>query len=103
MEEVFNCNRGKEFFCLARYYRRFVNGFSSLATPLTRLTRKNAKFVYNDECEKSFVELKKQLVTAPILTTTTSDVGYVIYSHASGKGLGCVFMQHGKAVAYASR
>lgn len=80
-----------------------MNGFSSLAMPLTSLTRKNAKFVWNEECEKSFVGRKKRLVTAPVLPIPMSVIGYVICSDASRKGLGCVLMQHSKVVAYASQ
>uniref|UniRef100_A0A2N9GX41 Reverse transcriptase n=1 Tax=Fagus sylvatica TaxID=28930 RepID=A0A2N9GX41_FAGSY len=85
------------------YYRRFVEGFSRIAAPLTHLTRKNAKFEWKEECEKSFQELKQRLVTAPVLTIPSSSGGFVIYSDASRKGLGCVLMQHGRVVAYASR
>uniref|UniRef100_A0A2N9FNH1 RNA-directed DNA polymerase n=1 Tax=Fagus sylvatica TaxID=28930 RepID=A0A2N9FNH1_FAGSY len=63
----------------------------------------NAKFEWKEECEKSFQELKQRLVTAPVLTIPSSSGGFVIYSDASRKGLGCVLMQHGRVVAYASR
>ena len=53
---------------LAGYYRRFVEGFSHLAMPLTRLTQKGAKFNWTKKCEESFQELKRRLVSAPILT-----------------------------------
>ena len=87
---------------LAGYYRRFVEGFSRITAPLTQLTRKNAKFEWKEECEKSFQELKRRLVTAPVLTIPSSTGGFVIYSDASHKGLGCALMQNGKVVAYAS-
>ena len=70
---------------------------------MTHLTRKNAKFVWIEECEKSFQEIKQRLVTAPVLTIPSNMGGFVIYSDASRKGLGCVLMQHGKVIAYASR
>ncbi|GJR91743.1 putative reverse transcriptase domain-containing protein [Tanacetum coccineum] len=85
------------------YYRRFVEGFSRLALPLTKLMRKGEKFVWNEEREKSFEELKQRLVSAPILTLPSGSGGFQIYSDASKKGLGCVLMQHGKVIAYASR
>jgi hypothetical protein len=47
--------------------------------------------------------LKKKLTTAPVLTLPSGSEGFVIYSDASGKGLGCVLMQHEKVIAYASR
>uniref|UniRef100_A0A2N9I1S3 RNA-directed DNA polymerase n=1 Tax=Fagus sylvatica TaxID=28930 RepID=A0A2N9I1S3_FAGSY len=85
------------------YYRRFVEGFSHLAMPLTRLTQKGVKFEWSEECEQSFQELKRRLVSAPILTIPDGSGGLIIYSDASKKGLGCVLMQHGRVVAYASR
>ncbi|GJW37562.1 putative nucleotidyltransferase, ribonuclease H [Tanacetum coccineum] len=93
----------RSFLGLARYYRRFVEGFSLLALPLTKLMRKGEKFVWNEEREKSFEELKRRLVSSPILTLPSGTGGYQIYSDASKKGLGCVLMQHGKVIAYASR
>ena len=67
------------------------------------MTKKGVPFVWDDTCEASFQELKQRLVSAPVLTVPESFMGYVIYSDASKKGLGCVLMQHGKVVVYASR
>ena len=80
-----------------------MKDFSKIAVPLTRLTRKNEKFEWTDKCEKSFQELKQKLVTAPVLALPDDQGDFVIYSDASYKGLGCVLMQHGKVIAYASR
>ncbi|TYJ96623.1 Retrovirus-related Pol polyprotein from transposon opus [Cucumis melo var. makuwa] len=80
-----------------------VNSFSKLALPLTNLTRKNVKFKWKDACERSSQELKKKLVTTPVLTLPTPGVEFDIYCDASHQGLGCVLMQKGKVVAYAFR
>nr|GFB89075.1 putative reverse transcriptase domain-containing protein [Tanacetum cinerariifolium] len=93
----------RSFLGLAGYYRRFVEGFSRLALPMTKLMRKGEKFVWNEEREKSFEELKQCLVSAPVLTLPSGSGEFQIYSDASKKGLGCVLMQHGKVIAYASR
>ncbi|KAL4017799.1 hypothetical protein IC575_021371 [Cucumis melo] len=93
----------RSFLGLAGYYRRFVENFSRIATPLTQLTRKGAPFVWSKACEDSFQNLKQKLVTAPVLTVPDGSGSFVIYSDAFKKGLGCVLMQHGKVVAYASR
>ena len=93
----------KSFLGLASYYRRFVKGFFRIAAPLTQLTWKNVKFEWKEEREKSFQELKRRLVTTPVLTIPSSTGGFVIYSDASHKGLDCVLMQNGKVVAYTSR
>ncbi|GJT22234.1 retrotransposon protein, putative, ty3-gypsy subclass [Tanacetum coccineum] len=86
----------RSFLGLAGYYRCFVEGFSRLALPLTQLMRKGEKFVWTDERQESFEELKQRLVSAPILTLPSGSGGFQIYSDASKKGLGCVLMQHEK-------
>ncbi|KAL0551564.1 hypothetical protein IC582_010653 [Cucumis melo] len=93
----------RSFLGLTGYYRRFVENFSRIATPRTQLTRKGAPFVWSKACEDSFQNLKQKLVTAPVLTVPDGSGSFVIYSDACKKGLGCVLMQHGKVVAYASR
>nr|GEV92487.1 reverse transcriptase [Tanacetum cinerariifolium] len=93
----------RSFMGLVGYYRRFVEGFSLLALPLTKLMRKGEKFVWNEEREKSFEELKRRLVSSLVLTLPSGTCGYHVYSDASKKGLGCVFMQHGNVIAYVSR
>nr|GFC99434.1 reverse transcriptase [Tanacetum cinerariifolium] len=65
--------------------------------------RKGEKFVWNEEREKSFEELKQRLVSSPVLTLPSGSGRFQIYSDASKEGLGCVLMQHGKVIAYASR
>ena len=93
----------RSFLGLAGYYRRFVQDFSRIAAPLTRLTQKNVRFVWDDACEESFQLLKERLTTAPVLTLPSGTEGYTVYCDASRVGLGCVLMQNGQVVAYASR
>ncbi|KAH0720060.1 hypothetical protein KY284_005090 [Solanum tuberosum] len=93
----------RSFLGLAGYYRRFVEGFSSIASPLTTLTQKKAKFVWLEACEKNFQELKDRLTSASVLTLPEGTNGFVVYCDASRVGLGCVLMQNGKVIAYASR
>ncbi|CAH9089240.1 unnamed protein product [Cuscuta europaea] len=91
------------FLGLAGYYHKFVEIFSVLASPLTKLTKKGTKFVWDDKCEKGFLELKKRLTEAPVLALPVQGIGYDIYSDTSIQGLGCVLMQNGKVIVYASR
>ena len=70
---------------------------------MTKLTRKGEKFVWSEKCTEAFEELKSRLTTAPILKLPSGTGDMVIYSDASGQGLGCVLMQHGHVIAYASR
>ncbi|XP_073045974.1 uncharacterized protein [Primulina eburnea] len=80
----------RSFLGLAGYYRKFVEGFSSIAVPLTRLTQKNSKFIWDDNCEKSFQTLKEKLASTPVLVLPTEDKDFTIYSDASKEGLGCL-------------
>ena len=98
-----NVTEVRSFLGLAGYYRRFVRGFSVIASSLTKLLRKGIKFEWTDKCQNSFDQLKGMLVEAPVLTQPTSGKEYTLYSDASCIGLGCVLMQDGKVVAYASR
>lgn len=93
----------RSFLGLAGYYRRFIRGFSQLALPLTRLTRKDTPFAWTPDCERSFQELKCRLTSAPVLALPNPDMAFEVYCDASGQGLGCVLMQCKKVVAYASR
>jgi hypothetical protein len=93
----------QSFLGLAGYYRRFVDGFAKLSGPLAALTKKNAHFTWSDECKENFQELKRKLVSTPVLTIPMGSEKFVIYSDASLQGLGCVLIQRGKVIAYASR
>ncbi|XP_020981421.1 uncharacterized protein LOC110272965 [Arachis duranensis] len=93
----------RSFLGLAGYYRRFIKGFSQLALPLTKLTRKEVPLLWTPKCEESFLALKQRLTTAPVLVLPEPSELFKVYCDASLKGLGCVLMQHRKVVAYASR
>ena len=93
----------RSFLGLAGYYRRFIEGFSKLSLPLTKLTCKGRAFVWDVQCEESSTELKKRLTSAPILALPNPGEPFVVYCDASKMGLGGVLMQNGKVFAYASR
>ena len=93
----------RSFLGLAGYYRRFIEGFSRIAAPMTRLTRKEVKFEWDDRCQEALQELKRRLTSAPILIVPDRGQGYTVYCDASSAGLGCVLMQSGRVVAYCSR
>ena len=79
-----------------------MKDFSTIALPLTKLTRKDVPFVWSEECDQSFQQLKYLLTHAPILALPNDGGNFKFYSDASLNGLGCVLMQHGKVIAYAS-
>ena len=94
-----NVSEVRSFLGLAGYYRKFVEGFSMIAAPLTKLIRKDVKYA----CQQSFEELKGRLTSAPVLALPNGRDGFVVYSDASRQGLGCVLMQNDRVIAYASR
>jgi hypothetical protein len=87
---------------LAGYYQRFIKGFSKIARPMTKLVKKEKKFNWTESCERSFQALKRRLTTTPVLASPDIQRDFVVYCDASRQGLGCVLMQDGKVVAYAS-
>jgi hypothetical protein len=93
----------QSFFELAAYYRRFIEGFSKINKLMTELLEKDKKFKWKPVYEASFQELKKRLTTALILVMPDMKKPFSIYCDASGQGLGCVLMQDGRVVAFASR
>ncbi|KAK1660330.1 hypothetical protein QYE76_048489 [Lolium multiflorum] len=93
----------RAFLGLAGYYRRFVEGFSSIARPMTQLLKKDKKFEWTDKCEESFQQLKARLTTSPILIMPDITKPFDVYCDASKIGLGCVLMQEGKVISYLSR
>ena len=70
---------------------------------MTNLTKQNVPFVWSDECEESFQNLKTLLTTAPILTLPVEGKNFIVYYDASYSGLGAVLMQEKSVIAYASR
>ena len=70
---------------------------------MTRLTRKEVKFEWNDLYERAFQEFNKRLTSAPIMIVPEREQRYTMYCDASKDGLGCVLMQSGRVVAYSSR
>ncbi|GJS33059.1 putative reverse transcriptase domain-containing protein [Tanacetum coccineum] len=93
----------RQFLGLAGYYRRFIEGFSKIAKPMTKLTQKKVMFVWGDKQEAAFQLLKQKLCSAPILALPEGSKDFIAYCDASIKGLGAVLMQRDKVIAYASR
>lgn len=73
----------KSFLGLVGYYRCMVEMFSRITLPLTRLTRKEVKFVWDDQCEEAFMELKRKLINTLVLTVPNNEGPYVVYTNAS--------------------
>ncbi|KAJ9564648.1 hypothetical protein OSB04_000614 [Centaurea solstitialis] len=93
----------RSFLGLAGYYRRFIQDFSKIAVPLTRLTKKSEPFVWGSEQQTAFETLRQKLCEAPVLTLPEGVEDMTVYCDASRLGLGCVLMQRGRVIAYVSR
>ena len=97
----------RSFLGLASYYRKFIQGFAEIASPLHALTEKSRKFFWSESCQVAFDELKGRLQTAPILSYPIPDGDFILDTDASGDGIGAVLSQiqdgDEKVLAYASR
>jgi hypothetical protein len=93
----------RSFLGLAGYYRRFIPDFSKLVKPITSLLKNETKFNWSSKCNEAFEHLKILLTTAPVLAQPDISKPFDVYCDASGSGLGCVLMQEGRVITYASR
>jgi hypothetical protein len=93
----------RSFMWLAGYYCQFIKGFSKIAKPMTSLLEKGKEFNWSWERQDSFNQLKLRLMSPPVLIMPDPHKGYDIYCDACRQGLGCVLMQEGHVIAYASR
>jgi ribonuclease HI len=93
----------RSFLGLAGYHRRFIPDFSKIVKPITGLLKNDTKFDWSSKCNEAFEQLKVLLTTAPVLAQPDIEKPFDVYCDASGSGLGCVLMQEGRVIAYASR
>ncbi|GKE29252.1 putative reverse transcriptase domain-containing protein, partial [Tanacetum coccineum] len=93
----------RSFLGLAGYYRRFIENFSKIAKSHTILTQKSKTYDWGEEHEREFQTLKDKLCNAPVLALPNEPKDSVVYCDASCLGLGCVLIERGKVIPYASR
>ena len=96
----------RQFTGLCNYYRRFLKNFARVAAPLHPLTGKSAKFVWTPACEIAFNELKRSLITSPVLAMPVDNGEYRLDTDASDHAIGAVLSQiqfgEERVIAYAS-
>ncbi|GJU08191.1 putative reverse transcriptase domain-containing protein [Tanacetum coccineum] len=88
----------RQFLGLVGYYRRFIEGFSMISKPLTKLTQKDKKYEWGKEEEEAFQTPKQKLCSAPILVLPERTEDFMVYCDASLKGYGAVLMQWEKVI-----
>ena len=103
-----NAKQVKQFVALCSYYRRFVKDFAKIVRPMVELTRKGKKFIWADDCQKSFEKLKDLLVGSDIMGYPLDNAGdFILDVDASDVGIGGVLQQiqegRERVIAYASR
>ena len=97
--------RSLKFVGLANYFRRFVQGYSKLVSPLTNLLRGKARWHWSDQCQQAFMNTKVYvaLTSHPVLVMPDYSKPFEVVCDASVTGIGAVLLQEGRPVAYESR
>jgi hypothetical protein len=93
----------KSFIGMVGYYRRFIEGFSKIAKPMTALLGNKVEFKWTQKCQEAFEALKEKLTTTHVLVLPDVHKPFSVYCDACYTGLWCVLMQEGRVVAYSSR
>ncbi|KAL0458528.1 UNVERIFIED_CONTAM: putative mitochondrial protein [Sesamum latifolium] len=91
------------FLELVNYYRRFVKGYSEIARPMTDLLKKTEIWNWTPQCQIAFDNLKRAMVTDPVLVLPDMSKPFVMETDASDFTLGGILMQDGHLVAFESR
>lgn len=93
----------RSFLGLVNYYRRFIQGYSAKAAPLTDLLKKNRAWHWSDKCQQAFEELKKAISEEPVLVLPDHTKAFEVHTDASDFAIGGVLMQEGHPIAFESR
>ena len=91
-----NQKKLRGFLGLASYYRKFIEGFARIARPLTKITGQNQEYRWTDEQEVAFRELKKKLISSPVLKYPNFEEEFILMTDASKEGIGAVLAQKDK-------
>ncbi|MCO5611700.1 hypothetical protein L7F22_065958 [Adiantum nelumboides] len=98
-----NLHELRSFIGMCAYYRRFIEKFSLIASPLHDLTKKNVKYVWTEGKQEAFDKLKQKLTSQPVLVLPDLSKPFEVQCDACGDCLGAVLLQEGHAIAYESR
>ena len=93
----------RSFLGLTNYFRKFLENYSTVVAPLTRMTGKNVQWKWTKECQQAFVRVRNMLVHAPVLVLPDFNKPFTVVTDASDLGLGAVLLQEDHPVAFESR
>ena len=88
-----NVKELRSFLGLSNYYRRFVDGYSKIASVLTKLLQKNVEYKWTTECQSAFDEMKEKLTQAPVLAFADYNLQFILTTDACDSGIGGVLSQ----------
>ncbi|GKA92164.1 putative nucleotidyltransferase, ribonuclease H, partial [Tanacetum coccineum] len=93
----------RSFLGLVNYYRRFIKGYSAIASSLTDLLKKNKAWIWDEECKAAFENLNKAVMEEPVLRLPDVTMPFELHTDASDFAIGGVLMQDGHPIAFESR
>jgi hypothetical protein len=92
----------RSFMGITSYYRRFIEGFSKIAYPITSLQKKGTNFTWSQKCQDNFNKLNELLTTTPILRVVELDKEFTVCVDSSKEGLGGILTESGHVICYGS-
>ncbi|GJT43631.1 putative nucleotidyltransferase, ribonuclease H [Tanacetum coccineum] len=92
----------RSFLGLVDYYRRFIMGYSAIASPLTDLLKKNQAWIWDEECQAEFESLKKAVMEEPVLRLPDVTMPFELHMNASDFAIGGVLMTDGHPIVFES-
>ena len=88
-----NVSELRSFLGLASYYRKFIQNFSIIADPLFQLLKKNQEYIWSNECNDAFEEIRQCLLSDPVLSYPDFNKEFIVRTDASTRGIGAVLLQ----------
>lgn len=93
----------RSFLGLANYYRRFIEGYSKKASPLSDLLKKDKQWEWTQDCQDAFDGIKCAVTSEPVLRLPDFELPFEVHTDASDRAIGGVLVQEGHPIAFESR
>ncbi|GFW76570.1 retrovirus-related Pol polyprotein from transposon 17.6 [Trichonephila clavipes] len=103
MKPLKNSKEVSKFLGMAGWHQKFIPKYADICELLYRLKKKGAKFNWSTEAQDSFDKIKRALTEAPVLHLPNFTDQFNLFTDASGVGIGAVFNQNNRPIAFASR